>query len=67
MNHKADKTENWQCMTTITIYPKGEAELVELPFPKYFPTQEEATEFGKRMFEPPQTVMAWRIITVTKP
>ena len=53
----------WQCLTTIAQYNKSgiRSEDKELPFVKYFKTGKEALEFGKKMFEPPQTVLSWRV------
>ena len=51
------KTE-YHIFTTVNVWGKGET---ELPFLKVFESEKAALEFGEQFFEPPQTVLAWRV------
>ena len=54
------KTE-YRIFTTVNVWGKGET---ELPFLKVFESEKAALEFGEQFFEPPQTVLAWRVVEV---
>lgn len=51
----------YQIYTTINTYPEGKPVAKEIPFPKLFTTKKEAQDFGKGFFEPPLTVLFWRV------
>ena len=52
----------------ITQYTKEKpGQLIEQISPLRFATEKEARNFGKRMFEPPQTVESWDVETTIEP